>query len=102
MTTSWSSTGKRDIPGVGIFDLLCIDADGKVVIVELKRDKTPREAVAQASALCRPGWTLPCEKEILDNTREYLGELLWTLRLREPVQEDANCRNSIFTIIASY
>jgi hypothetical protein len=29
-------------------DLLCIDTDGYLVIVELKRDKTPREVTAQA------------------------------------------------------
>ena len=28
-------------------DLLCIDADGNLVVMELKRDKTPREVVAQ-------------------------------------------------------
>src|SRR5664280_739377 len=29
-------------------DLLCIDSEGDLVIVELKRDKTPREVTAQA------------------------------------------------------
>jgi len=29
-------------------DLLCMDSDGKLVIVELKRDRTPREVTAQA------------------------------------------------------
>ena len=32
----------------GFIDILCIDAEGELVIVELKRDKTPREVTAQA------------------------------------------------------
>jgi hypothetical protein len=32
----------------GYIDLLCLDASGKLVVVELKRDKTPREVTAQA------------------------------------------------------
>jgi RecB family endonuclease NucS len=32
----------------GFIDLLCIDQAGDLVIVELKRDKTPREVTAQA------------------------------------------------------
>ena len=40
----------RQVPTIfgGIIDLLCIDEDGDLVIVELKRDKTPREITAQA------------------------------------------------------
>jgi hypothetical protein len=30
-----------------VVDLLAMDADGKLVVIELKRDKTPREVVAQ-------------------------------------------------------
>src|SRR5437879_5696240 len=37
-----------DLRGVGCLDLLAVDANGKLVIIELKRNKTPREAVAQA------------------------------------------------------
>lgn len=33
----------------GFLDILCVDAAGDLVIVELKRDKTPREVTAQAS-----------------------------------------------------
>ena len=32
----------------GRIDLLCISGDGDLVVVELKRDKTPREITAQA------------------------------------------------------
>jgi Endonuclease NucS len=31
----------------GLIDMVCIDADGDLVVVELKRDKTPREITAQ-------------------------------------------------------
>jgi uncharacterized protein YeaO (DUF488 family) len=31
----------------GVIDLLCLDRDGDVIIVELKRDKTPRDITAQ-------------------------------------------------------
>ncbi|WP_373089036.1 hypothetical protein [Zhongshania sp.] len=38
-------------------DLLALDANGSVIIIELKRDKTPRDVVAQAidSVLLRFG-----------------------------------------------
>jgi hypothetical protein len=39
---------QRDIAGVGRIDLLGIEDDGGLVIVELKRDLTSRQAVAQA------------------------------------------------------
>src|SRR5277367_5560262 len=37
-----------EIQDVGRLDLLCIDSNGVPVIVELKRDSTPRQAIAQA------------------------------------------------------
>ncbi|MGD0498025.1 MAG: endonuclease NucS domain-containing protein [Bryobacteraceae bacterium] len=39
---------QRRIDGVGQLDLLCIDSLGTLVVVELKRDSTSREAIAQA------------------------------------------------------
>ena len=41
--------GRQEKTGFGgIIDLLAIAPDGSLVLIELKRDKTPREIVAQA------------------------------------------------------
>ena len=62
---------QRDIPGVGRLDLLGIDNVGRLVIIELKRDRTPREAVAQA--LDYASWLDSVdEEEIESHAEQYL------------------------------
>ena len=64
---------QREISGVGRLDLLMMDASGKLVIVELKRDVSPREAVAQA--LDYASWLDDAtEEEIRAYAGEYLGK----------------------------
>jgi len=54
-------------------DLLCIDAAGDLVVVELKRDKTPREITAQA--LDYGSWVVDLSNERVTSIAElYLGE----------------------------
>jgi hypothetical protein len=48
----------------GFIDLLCLDANGKLVIVELKRDRTPREVTAQA--LDYASWAKDLDIEQID------------------------------------
>jgi len=57
----------------GFIDLICLDIDGDIIIVELKRDKTPREITAQA--LDYASWvnTLPNEK-ITDIANDYFKD----------------------------
>ena len=57
-------------------DLLCIDSSGDLVIVELKRDKTPREVTAQA--LDYASWVKDLDAEGIDAiAAQYLkGETL--------------------------
>jgi hypothetical protein len=56
----------------GFIDLLCIDRSGELVIVELKRDKTPREITAQA--LDYASWVNDLSKDaIAEIARKYLG-----------------------------
>jgi hypothetical protein len=56
----------------GIIDLLCIDSAGDLLIVELKRDKTPREITAQA--LDYASWVVELDSlRINEIANGYLG-----------------------------
>lgn len=62
---------QRNLSGVGILDLLGIDSNGNLVIIELKRDRTPREAVAQG--LHYASWfNDTSEEQVLEFAHEYL------------------------------
>ncbi len=57
----------------GFIDLLCVDAAGDIVVVELKRDKTPREITAQA--LDYGSWVVDLSNErITSIAQAYLGD----------------------------
>lgn len=63
---------QRYIENVGILDLLCLDRNGTIVLVELKRDRAPREAVAQA--LDYASWLSDASgDEIRSNAEKFLG-----------------------------
>lgn len=60
-----------EIPGVGRLDLLGMNADGRLVIIDLKRDLSPREAVAQA--LDYASWLDAArEDDVRTFSKEYL------------------------------
>jgi RecB family endonuclease NucS len=58
----------------GRIDLLGIDADGNLVIVELKRDRTPREIVAQV--LDYASWVAGLTTRQHDRAIAFLGRQL--------------------------
>lgn len=58
----------------GIIDLLCLDYNGDVIIVELKRDKTPREITAQV--LDYASWVADLSNDkITELSNAYFKEL---------------------------
>jgi hypothetical protein len=66
---------QKDITDVGRLDLLGVDQDGTLVIIELKRDLTPREAVAQA--LDYASWLHSADEEqIAQWAEQYLKQPL--------------------------
>ena len=57
----------------GVIDLLCLDYNGDVVIIELKRNKTPREVTAQV--LDYAAWVKDLSNEkITEIANKYLGK----------------------------
>jgi len=59
----------------GVVDLLCIDPEGDLVILELKRDKTPRDITAQA--LDYASWVVSLSHErVMEIAEKYLGGTL--------------------------
>ena len=55
----------------GYIDLLCIDSLGDIVVVELKKDKTPRDTVAQA--LDYASWVVDLSYErVMEIANQYL------------------------------
>jgi hypothetical protein len=66
---------QKSIETVGRLDLLAINSGGELIIVELKRDLTPREAVAQA--LDYASWLNACTTpELLETAEDYLNRPL--------------------------
>jgi hypothetical protein len=80
--------GKQVLTDFGKYiDLLCMNATGDLVIVELKRDKTPREVVAQA--LDYASWVkdLTAEK-IREIAERYLNETDLETAFRDKFKAD--------------
>lgn len=85
----------------GYIDLLCIDAVGDLVVIELKRDKTPREITAQA--LDYGSWVADLSNERVTSIAEaYLGEMGFEQTFRNrfgtDVQETLNADHRLLVV----
>jgi hypothetical protein len=86
----------------GRVDLLGIDADGDLVIVELKRDRTPREIIAQV--LDYASWVSALStRQVHDIAINHLGKRLdvaFRERFEAPLPQSLN-ENHTMVIVAS-
>jgi hypothetical protein len=66
---------QKFVQAVGRLDLLAINSGGEIIIIELKRGLTPREAVAQA--LDYASWLNACTtSDLLEIAQDYTGRSL--------------------------
>jgi len=73
LNANWLLIGRQVRTDFGKYiDLLALDANGSVIIIELKRDKTPREVVAQA--LDYASWVVGIEAGKLVDIYQDLNE----------------------------
>jgi hypothetical protein len=69
----------------GMIDLLCLDEKGEAVIVELKRDKTPREIVAQT--LDYASWVKDLSNEKISDLADRYLQVRCQKNLEEAFRE---------------
>jgi hypothetical protein len=89
----------------GWIDLLCIDSSGHVVVVELKRDRTPREVTAQT--LDYGSWVTGLKNDqITEIANEYLKatgplDAAFTARFKTELPETLNQKHKLLIVAAS-
>ncbi len=84
-------------------DLLAVDRDGNLVVVELKRDRTPRDVVAQA--LDYASWVQELGRDDVEEcAREYLKEpfeVAFQRKFGDEPPEVVNERHRIYIVASS-
>lgn len=105
LSDEWMLVGRQEDTGFGgRIDLLAIAPDGSLVLIELKRDRTPREVVAQA--LDYASWMegLKAEDIAAIYGRFAPGHELSTAfqaRFGQPLEEDALNQSHQIVIVAA-
>lgn len=87
----------------GTLDLLAVDEEANLVIVELKRDKTPRDVVAQTLDYAACIQDLRRE-DVERHTRDFLGkefDQAFTERFGHEVPEIVNGRHRMYIVASS-
>lgn len=90
----------------GAIDLLCLDCNGNLVVIELKRDRTPREVTAQI--LDYASWVKELSNDrITELANRYLGEHgpledAFRKRFQAELPETLNERHKMLIVASEY
>lgn len=95
--------GRQISMGGGTLDLLAVDEQANLVIVELKRDKTPRDVVAQTLdyASCIQDFG---REDVERHTKDFLGKEFdeaFEQRFGHEAPETVNVRHRMFIVASS-
>jgi hypothetical protein len=105
ISDEWMLIGRQEDTGFGgRIDLLAIAPDGSLVLIELKRDRTPREVVAQAIDYASWMEKLRAEDIVAIYSRFAVGRNLaedFRQRFGQDLDEDTLNQNHQIIIVAS-
>ena len=105
LSDAWMLIGRQERTGQGgIIDLLAIAPDGSLVLIELKRDRTPRDVVVQALDYASWVETLQAEDIAAIYHRFKVGQSLsddFKARFSQPLDEDTLNQTHQIVIVAA-
>lgn len=105
LNTEWMIIGRQVSVKGGFIDLLAIDRAGDIIIIELKKNKTPREVTAQSLdyASCVTEFKIEDIARIYkkySNDSDDIGDR-FLKEFGEPLDEDNVCNNINLVIVAA-
>ncbi len=105
VSDEWMIIGRQEDTGLGgRVDLLALAPDGSLIVIELKRDRTPRDVVAQAIDYASWVEKLRAEDIAAIYNRFSPGKSLaddFRFRYRQPLDEDVLNQNHQIIIVAA-
>lgn len=104
LNEDWLLIGRQVAVAGGYIDLLCIDRGGALIVIELKKELTPREVTAQAIdyASCISEWQIEDIAQVYLNYTKNTGTLndAFKDKFKIPLDEE-NINNDINIVIVA-
>lgn len=104
LNEDWLLIGRQVSVAGGYIDLLCIDRGGSLIVIELKKDLTPREVAAQAIdyASCVSEWHIEDIAQVYLKFSNNIGSLNEAFKSKfNTVLDEENINNEVSIIIVA-
>jgi len=104
LNEDWLLIGRQVLVAGGYIDLLCIDRGGTLIVIELKKDMTPREVAAQAIdyASCISTWQIEDIAQVYLKFTNNTGTLNDAFKNKFKIQlDEENINNDVSIVIVA-